>query len=136
MTIESSRPRILLVEDDNHIGRIIELALAGLGVPYEFVTALSAEEGWDLWMHAPFDLLLTDYNLRGMTGLQLVEQLKAHGVTAPMILVTAYDTPDLRRAARELHVAGFLPKPFFMDDLLRTVHTFLPQGQAREVNGR
>ena len=104
--------RILLVEDDNHIGRIIELALPELNVPYEFVSVLSAEEGLELWNQRPFDLLLTDYNLRGMTGLALVSQLKQQGSHAPMILVTAYDSPDVRRDARALApVVGGQPEP-------------------------
>lgn len=135
MTAQDQRLRILLVEDDNHIGRIIELALPELGVPYEFVTVLSAEEGLELWEQRPFDLLLSDYNLRGMTGLQLIETLKQRGVSAPMVLVTAYDSPALRRDARNLNVNSYLTKPFFMDELVDTVRRLLPQSSAREVNG-
>jgi two-component system OmpR family response regulator len=135
MTARDQRLRILLVEDDNHIGRIIELALPELGLPYEFVTVLSAEEGLELWERQPFDLLLSDYNLRGMTGLQLIETLKDRGVSAPMILVTAYDSADLRRDARTLRVDAYLTKPFFMDELVGTVRRLLPQSTAREVNG-
>jgi two-component system, OmpR family, response regulator len=135
MTEREQRLRILLVEDDNHIGRIIELALPELGVPYEFVTVLSAEEGLELWEHQPFDLLLTDLNLRGMSGLKLVESLKARGVTAPMVLVTAYDTPNARREARALNIDAYLTKPFFMDELIDTVRRLLTKITAREVNG-
>jgi CheY-like chemotaxis protein len=135
MAEREQRLRILLVEDDNHIGRIIELALPELGIPYEFITVLSAEEGLELWDDQPFDLLLSDYNLRGMTGLQLIESLKERGVDAPMILVTAYDSADLRRDARTLNVDAYLTKPFFMDELVETVRRLLPQRSAREVNG-
>ena len=134
MTARDQRLRILLVEDDNHIGRIIELALPELGLPYEFVTVLSAEEGLELWEGQPFDLLLSDYNLRGMTGLQLIETLRERGVDAPMILVTAYDSADLRRDARTLKVDAYLTKPFFMEDLVGTVRRLLPQTAVREVN--
>lgn len=135
MTARNHRLRILLVEDDNHIGRIIELALPELGLPYEFVTVLSAEEGIELWEQQPFDLLLSDYNLRGMTGLQLIEALRGRGVSAPMVLVTAYDSAELRRNARNLKVDAYLTKPFFMDELVDTVRRLLPQSEAREVNG-
>jgi CheY-like chemotaxis protein len=126
--------RILLVEDDNHIGRIIELALPELNVPYEFVSVLSAEEGLELWNQRPFDLLLTDYNLRGMNGLTLVAQLKQQGSRAPMILVTAYGSPDVRREARNLNIDAYITKPFFMDELVDVVRRLLPSA-AREVNG-
>lgn len=135
MTAQQQRLRILLVEDDNHIGRIIELALPELGVPYEFVNVLSAEEGLELWEQQPFDLMLTDLNLRGMTGLKLVQILRERAVSAPMILVTAYDSVDVRREARVLKIDAYLTKPFFMDDLVETVRRLLPQVSAREVNG-
>lgn len=134
MTTQAHQLRILLVEDDNHIGRIIELALPELGIPYEFVTVLSAEEGLELWELQPFDLLLTDFNLRGMTGLQLVALLKERGVTAPMVLVTAYDSDEVRRNARALKIDAYMPKPFFMDELVETVRRLLPSSTARAVN--
>ncbi len=135
MTAYSQRLRILLVEDDNHIGRIVELALPELGMPYEFVTVLSAEEGLELWNQQPFDLLVADYNLRGMSGLKLIEVLKERGVTAPMVMVTAYDTDHLRREARALGVSAYLSKPFFMDELVETVRGLVAQHNARAVNG-
>lgn len=135
MTAFSQRLRILLVEDDNHIGRIVELALPELGIPYEFVTVLSAEEGLELWNQQPFDLLISDYNLRGMSGLKLIELLKERGVTAPMVMVTAYDTDHLRREARALGVSAYLSKPFFMDELVETVRGLVAQYNARAVNG-
>jgi two-component system OmpR family response regulator len=126
--------RILLVEDDNHIGRIIEMALPELGVPFEFTSVLSAEEGLELWEQRPFDLLLSDYNLRGMNGLAMIDHLKRRGSQAPTILVTAYDSADVRREARDLHVDAYITKPFFMDDLVEAVRRLLPTA-AREVNG-
>jgi two-component system, OmpR family, response regulator len=135
MTAQARRLRILLVEDDNHIGRIIELALPELGIPYEFVTVLSAEEGLELWEQQPFDLLLTDYNLRGMTGLKLVEILRQRGVASPIVLVTAYDSAEVRKEARTHKIDAYMTKPFFMDELVETVRSLLPSRSAREVNG-
>lgn len=127
--------RILMVEDDNHIGRIFELSMPALGIPYEFVNVLSAEEALELWARQPFDLLLTDYNLRGMNGLKLIAQLKAQGIQAPMALVTAYDTPEVAREARKLGVAAYIPKPFFTDQVIDTIRRLLPS-EARAVHGR
>ncbi|NNJ11878.1 response regulator [Chloroflexales bacterium ZM16-3] len=127
--------RILLVEDDSHIGRIIELSLPELGIPYEFTSAISAEDGLDLWERRPFDVLLTDYNLRGMNGLQLIEELRRQGFHVPTLLVTAYDSSDLRRDVRSLNIDAYLTKPFFMDELVDTVRRLLPAPAAREVNG-
>ncbi len=133
MTAHSRRVRILLVEDDNHIGRIIEMALPELGIPYEFVTVLGAEEGLELWDQQPFDLVMADYNLRGMTGLELIEALQARGATVPTVMVTAYDTDSLRRQARALGVNAYLAKPFFIDQLINTLRELVNQSQARAV---
>jgi CheY-like chemotaxis protein len=127
--------RILLVEDDNHIGRIIELVLPELAIPYEFVNVLSAEEGLEQWEDHPFDLLLTDYNLRGMNGMALIRALRERGQHPPTILVTAYDSAEVRREAREMQISEYLIKPFFMDDLLSAIRRLLPEVSAREVNG-
>lgn len=126
--------RILTVEDDSHIGRIIELAMPDLGVPYEFAVALSAEEGLELWQQQPFDVLLTDYNLRGMNGLKLITMLKDQGFNVPMVLITAYDNPQLARQAREVGVSAYIPKPFFIDELVNVIRR-LTYSKARTVNG-
>lgn len=128
------KTRILLVEDDSHIGRIIEMALPELGQPYEFISVISAEEGLDLWNERPFDVLLTDYNLRGMNGLQLVQELRKQGHRVPTLLVTAYDSAELRRDVRNLNIDAYLTKPFFMDELVDIVRRLLPAPAAREVN--
>ncbi len=125
--------RILAVEDDNHIGRVLQLAMPGLGVPFEFIVVLSAEEGLNLWAEQPFDLLLVDYNLRGMNGLKLIATLKEQHVDVPMVLITAYDTPQLLQEARALGVADYIPKPFFVDELINTLRQLLPV-QTRVVN--
>lgn len=127
--------RILLVEDENQIGRIIELGMSSLDMPYEFVSVLSAEEGLEYWQSQPFDLLLADYNLRGMDGLRLISLLKQQGEKAPMVLITAYDTQQLARAAREIGVAAYIPKPFFIDQMIDKIRELLP-AQERMLNDR
>ncbi|MCG8350405.1 MAG: response regulator [Chloroflexales bacterium] len=127
--------RILMVEDDSHIGRIIELALPTLGLPYEFSYALSAEEALEFWDQEPFDLLLADYNLRGMNGLKLIAVLKEQGFMAPMALVTAYDSPAVSQEARELGVAAYIVKPFFTDEVIDTIRNLL-SAKMRAVHDR
>jgi DNA-binding NtrC family response regulator len=117
--------RILVIEDDISISRLIGLAMPELGIPYVFVGALSAEEGLELWEKEPFDLLLTDYNLPGMRGTDLISTLKERGVTAPMVLFTAYDSPKLAREVRKLGVSAYIAKPFLMEDMLDTIRRLI-----------
>jgi DNA-binding NtrC family response regulator len=132
---EAGRPaRILVIEDDISISRLIGLAMPELGIPYVFVGALSAEEGLELWEKEPFDLLLTDYNLPGMRGTELIAILKSRGVTAPMVLFTAYDSPKLAREVRKLGVAAYIAKPFLMEDMLDTIRRLIDT-RVYSVNG-
>ncbi|NJN66072.1 MAG: response regulator [Chloroflexaceae bacterium] len=130
MTLETESDQavhVLVVEDDIHIGRLIGLTMPALGMPYRFTNVMSAIEALELWKKETFDLLLTDYNLPGMNGLQLIDSLKKQGITSPMILFTAYDTPELERKARNAGVAAYLSKPFAIDELIETIRMLLPE---------
>lgn len=117
--------RILIVEDDYHISRILQLAMAQGGAPYQQDAALSAEEALEMWDKQPYDLLLTDYNLRGMTGLQLIQTLRDRGEQVPVMLMTAYDTPKLEREAKTLDIAAYIPKPFLIEEVLEKIERVL-----------
>jgi CheY-like chemotaxis protein len=127
--------RILVVEDDLHIGRLIGLAMPALKVPYRFTNVMSAVEALELWKKEAFDLLLTDYNLPGMNGIQLIETLKREGITIPVILFTAYDSPDIENRARKLGVAAYMAKPFAIDQMIDTIRDLLP-ARTRAVNSQ
>lgn len=118
--------RILLVEDDGGIAHVIRLGLSDLGFPFDLDHAVTAEEGVDFWQHHVYDLVLTDYNLRGKNGLDMISQLKLQDSTVPMVLVTAYDTPALRKQARNAGVERFVAKPFFIDEFTAMVRLLLP----------
>ena len=130
--------RILMVEDDGTIAHLIAIAMQTLDVPHQLDQAFSAEEALTLWRKQPYDLLLTDYNLRGMNGLALVEALKQEGATIPMVLFTASDTPRIRKEAQRLGVSAFISKPFFLDEFVNTARAFLPaktSSTSEEVKG-
>ncbi len=122
--------RILLVEDDHHIGRIIELAMQGIGIPYEFVSVLSAEEALERWKVQPFDLLISDYNLRGMNGVRLVKTLREQGYHPITLIVTAYDSAEVRQAVAEAAIDSYMTKPFFIDELIERIKQLLPTNQS------
>jgi CheY-like chemotaxis protein len=118
--------RILLVEDDGSIARIIALAMHDIGVPYHLDQAYSAEEGLELWHQQPYDLVLSDYNLRGMNGIALLALLKAEVADLPTILFTAYDDAPVRREAKTIGVSRFIAKPFVIDEFIDIARGLLP----------
>jgi|HigsolmetaAR202D_1030399.scaffolds.fasta_scaffold00005_102 Response regulator containing CheY-like receiver, AAA-type ATPase, and DNA-binding domains len=117
--------RILIVEDDYHISRILQLAMTQSGVPCQQDSALSAEEALEMWQKQSYDLLLTDHNLRGMTGLQLIRTLRSQGEQVPIIMMTAYDTPQLEREVRSLGISAYIPKPFLIEEVVAAIERVL-----------
>jgi CheY-like chemotaxis protein len=118
--------RILLVEDDGSIARVITIAMRQLGVPYHLDQAFSGEEGLELWDRQPYDLVLTDYNLRGMTGFHMVNAMKAQVSNLPTVLFTAYDDAKVRREAKEAGVTRFITKPFIVEEFIDIARALLP----------
>jgi CheY-like chemotaxis protein len=119
--------RILLVEDDGSIARIIMIAMRDIGVPYTLDQAFSAEEGLELWDVKPYDVLLTDYNLRGMNGIAMIAALRTRGAAdLPTVLFTAYDDARIQRVARAVGVSRFVTKPFVIEEFVKLTRELLP----------
>ena len=119
--------RILLVEDDGSIARIIMIAMRDIGVPYVLDQAYSAEEGLELWDQQPYDIVLADYNLRGMNGIAMIAALKARGpADLPTVLFTAYDDARIQKEARAIGVTRFVAKPFVIEEFVRLTRELLP----------
>lgn len=119
--------RILLVEDDGSIARIIMIAMRDIGVPYAIDQAYSAEEALDLWGQQPYDIVLTDYNLRGMNGIAMIAALRARGASdLPTVLFTAYDDARIQKEARAVGVTRFVTKPFVIEEFVKLTRELLP----------
>ncbi len=119
--------RILLVEDDGSIARIIVIAMRKIGVDYTLDQAFSAEEGLELWDQQAYDVVLTDYNLRGMNGIAMIAALRSRGATdLPTMLFTAYDDARVRKDAHAVGVSRFVTKPFVIEEFVKITRELLP----------
>ena len=80
--------RILLVDDNQHgmVARKMILEDAG----YEIRTALSGEEAWDAFQKSHFDVVVTDFRMGGMDGLELIRLIRASDSPARIILLSAF----------------------------------------------
>jgi CheY-like chemotaxis protein len=127
MAMHKKPLRLLLVEDDGSIARIIMIAMRDLGVLYTIVQAYSAEEGIEMWDQQPYDSVLTDYNLRGMSGTALIAALRERGAAdLPTVLFTAYDDARIQKQARAVGVTRFVTKPFVIEEFVRLTRELLP----------
>lgn len=129
----STRPsgggeRILVLDDEPGLTRLAERRLGGLG--YRVTAATEVEEARQAIRTegAPFDLLITDQNLRHATGLDFVAELRAAGCDLPVILATG--TPDEIEPsmARTLRIDRVLAKPYSLDQLAGVVRAVLDRG--------
>lgn len=110
---------ILIVDDEENQRFIVEQALRTLAPDWLIATAASAHEALEsIAAHAP-DLIITDYNMPIMNGLELISQVRQRRVGARIILMTAYSSPELYAAAQRLKIDHYLTKPVPLTDLRR-----------------
>ena len=103
--------RILIVDDHPNTASMLARALGRFETPVEVLTACSGEEAMETIGDGLVDVLITDFMMTGMSGLDLIEKLKGGREPAHTILITAFDTPGLAITARRLKVQDYLVKP-------------------------
>ena len=114
--------RILIVDDEANQRLMIEQALRALPFDWMISTAASGQEALDsLVLHQP-DLIITDYHMPIMNGLELIARVRERQIPSRIILITAYSSPELYDAAQQLHVDHYLTKPVPLT-LLRRIAT-------------
>ena len=117
-------PTIAVVDDEEAIRDALSDLFLVMG--YSCQTFDRAEAF--LAAHTPnrFDCLITDIRMPGMSGLELLERLRAAGSTMPVIVVTSFDDPLIRSRAIESGAHAYLTKPVSDDVLLQSLKTALP----------
>ena len=111
------RLRILTVEDEPAVTQMLALLLGG---PAAKVT--SASDGWMALMKIgaaakPFDVIITDHNMRRMSGLELVRRLRVRKFEGKIIVLSAHLTKENIQAYEELKVDMMFAKPFDCEEL-------------------
>jgi EAL domain-containing protein (putative c-di-GMP-specific phosphodiesterase class I) len=112
------RPAILAVDDDPTVLVLIELALKAL---FEVVTCASGAEAVALVPRGGFAAVISDIKMPGMTGLGLLRAIREHDADLPVVLVTGEPSWEGAAAAIEYGVFRYLPKPFDLDGLRKTI---------------
>src|SRR5437667_12688026 len=110
-----SQPKILLIEDDASIVGGLQKELQAEG--YEVAVATRGDNGLAQAEKQPFDVVITDLKMPGLSGLELVEQLHATKPKLPIILVTAFGTTETAIEASKRRAYDYLLKPFDMPEL-------------------
>ena len=124
--------RILVIDDDAGVRESIARMLRSAG--YTVLVAASGEEGFDLARGDAFDVILSDMRMPGLSGLDILKNLRDVNVDACFIDMTGFGTVDTAVEAMKLGAVDFVQKPFFRDELLMRVRAATDRRQlARQV---
>ncbi len=115
--------RILVVEDDEYLRRLNTEVLAGSG--YKVDAAADGALAWDILQFNQYDLLVTDYNMPKMSGIELLKKLHAAHIILPVIMVSGTVPTEKLKQHPWLQIDATLLKPYTPDELVATVRKVL-----------
>ena len=108
--------RVLVADDSSTMRKIILRSLSAVGVPAA-VEASDGEEAVSLFKPGDFDLVLTDWNMPGKNGLEVIREIRAQDEKVPIIMVTTEAEKSRVLEAIQAGVSDYLVKPFTADML-------------------
>lgn len=127
------RKRILVVDDEVKLAFLLKQSLLNLGSEYEIETANSGAEALRIIEQDPCDLVITDFRMRGMGGLELMRTIKSGNPETPVILMTAYGSPEIVAEAKRLDAYRYITKPFPIEEFQAIVKEALVDDQAADL---
>ena len=114
---------VLVVDDERAICIAIQRLLTGRG--YEVDTASSGEEAIDRLGRHSAHLVITDLNLKRLSGMDLLRWIREHAPDTAVVMITAYGSEKVAVEAMKLGAADYVPKPFDNDELVLVVDRVL-----------
>jgi DNA-binding response OmpR family regulator len=123
-----SSGRILLVEDDELIGTMVEMNLQQQA--FEVRWAKSAEAGLERAENEKYDLVILDLMLPGMNGIAAASALRRRGVGTPILMMTARDEVKTKVSALDGGADDYITKPFDVEELVARVRALIRRGHS------
>ena len=133
-SVEASRSRLLVVDDDPELLLLLQDELSQQGL-----SCSSANCGSDALLmlrQESFDLVVLDWNLPDFDGTEICRRLRSSDDTTPVLMLTAHDDVDDRVQALDLGVDDYLTKPFELKELHARVRARLRRGQFANTERR
>jgi two-component system alkaline phosphatase synthesis response regulator PhoP len=119
--------KILIADDEVHIIQVVAIKLKNNG--FEVITAENGQKAYELACEQMPDLIITDFQMPVMTGLELIKNLRQNPDTAsvPVIMLTARGFAIEDDIRKDLKISDCLSKPFSPRELLQNVQQVLQQ---------
>jgi len=117
--------KVLIVDDEIHIVHVVAIKLRNNG--YEVISADNGAEAFGMALKEKPNIIVTDYQMPAMTGMELVEKLRQHEETKdiPVIMLTARSFAIPPEQQKKLQISGCLSKPFSPKELLGNIEDIL-----------
>lgn len=125
--------KILLVEDEEKLARMVELELRYEG--YEVTKVFNGRDGLELARSGQFDLVLLDIMLPHLSGMEVLRRLRREGSSIPIIMLTARDNVVDKVSGLDSGADDYVTKPFAIEELLARIRAALrkrPAARAEE----
>jgi DNA-binding response OmpR family regulator len=121
-------PRILIVEDDAPVAAMLERGLALAG--YQVLIADDGVSGAGSWATSGFAAIILDVMLPGLDGVELCRRMRAGGDSTPVVMLTARDDDELRRAGLAAGASAYVTKPFVYGELMALIGDLTSPGRG------
>ncbi len=122
---------ILVIEDNDTMRDGISLILKKEG--HQVTEALEGKEGVETFRKGKFDLVITDYRMEGMDGIEVLKELKQIDKDVDVVLITAYGTIPIAVKAMKTGASDFITKPFSPDEFKIKIDKVLQFREAKTL---
>lgn len=120
--------KVLIVDDSGVMRKIIQKNIKAANLAVDtFVEAGDGKEGLEKLKEGPVDLILCDWNMPNMTGIEFAKTVKncAEFSAIPIVMITTEGSDSMRQEASDAGVKGYITKPFTPDQLTAELGKFL-----------
>lgn len=121
--------KILLIDDDEWIRDSLSLFFEGEGCQLKALE--TAEEGLKILKNENYDIIIADYRLPVMDGIELLKRIQGHNSNAFKILITAYGSKELLSKAKEAGIHDFIEKPFTSETIEESLSNLIKKSEQR-----
>jgi len=126
--------RILLIEDEEPIRRVMVRILSEENSSYEITESVDGKDGLSKLSSTPFDLVLCDIKMPKMDGIEVLQKAKAKGIYVPFIMLTGHGNVETAVEAMKLGAYDFIAKPPDLNRLLTAVRHAIENKTLRKEN--
>lgn len=114
--------KILIIDDEENIRILLKNTLKKKG---EVITAGTGEEGFNFFIKEKPDLILLDIMLPDITGVELLQKIRAKDKKVKVLMITAYSTLDSVIDLMDIEISGYIKKPFQIEEIRNKIDDLL-----------